>query len=149
MNEGRHSSDVLSRPLSEAMQDLYRRLDAEIARFQVSCDACGRCCHFSEFDHVLYLSRLEALYLFRRGAPRTGDTRVCPFLNEGGCGARSRRALGCRTFFCDRRDRDSFQSLYETYHREMRALSERFGIEWRYAPLAEQIQAMEKQSVAT
>jgi Fe-S-cluster containining protein len=126
----------------EALRGLYVRLDAELTRVPLTCKACGRCCHFADFDHVLYLSNLEAMYLCRTGVPAGAAAGACPFLVGPRCSAHPRRALGCRTFSCDKQRREALQALYETYYRQIKRLAEQTGIEWSYAPLSEQIKAL-------
>ena len=131
----------MAEPLLNALRDLYTRLDADLARLPVTCNVCGRCCHFADFDHVLYLSNAETMYLCHDGVPQAGGANACPFLDGPRCAAHERRALGCRTFSCDRRHRDALQSLYEIYHREIKRLADGAGTPWNYAPLAVQIEA--------
>ena len=129
-------------PWMDGLRRLYERLDADLAKVPVKCDVCGRCCHFADFDHVLYLSNLEAMYLCRMGVPAGTPAGACPFQDGPRCTAHPRRALGCRTFSCDKRHRDALQALYEACHREIKRLAEEAGVPWSYAPLAEQIALM-------
>lgn len=136
--------------LINAIRNLYQRLDAEVARLPVHCKACGHCCHFADFDHVLFLSSLEAIYLFSEATPSPPHpNEACPFLSGTQCTARERRALGCRTFFCDRTHRETLQALYEKYHRELKHMVEDTGIEWTYAPLTVQIEALFPKSTSS
>jgi len=163
------------RPLRDGLRELYGRLDADIAKVAVKCDVCGRCCRFAEFDHVLYLSNVEAFYLCEDGVPDVFADRpagpaglnagpaglpigkntagsgsdACPFLDGARCTAHERRALGCRTFSCDKRHREALQSLYETYHRAIQRLAEGAGIAWKYYSLADQLTAAREGALIT
>jgi Fe-S-cluster containining protein len=137
------------RPLRDGLRELYGRLDADIAKVAVKCDVCGRCCRFAEFDHVLYLSNVEAFYLCEDGVPAGSGSDACPFLDGARCTAHERRALGCRTFSCDKRHREALQSLYETYHRAIQRLAEGAGIAWKYYSLADQLTAAREGALIT
>ena len=135
--------------IEAGLRDIYARLEGEMAGLSVRCKACGRCCHFAELDHVLYLSNVEAHYLCRGRRPSGGGTERCPFQKGRRCTAHARRALGCRTFFCDRRDREALQALYEAYLGEIKRLAEGAGVPWRYARLSEQLEAVREGSLTS
>ena len=135
--------------IEAGLRAIYERLEGEMAGLSVQCKACGRCCHFAEFEHVLYLSNVEAHYLCEGRRPSEGGTDRCPFQEGPRCTAHARRALGCRTFFCDRRERETLQSLYEAYLGEIKRLAEGAGVPWRYARLSEQIEAAREGSLTS
>lgn len=134
--------------IGEAIGALHEHVGNEIESRRPLCLASGRCCHFEEFGHRLYVTGLEAAWCVRslrsRGiaashactieavdaAKERGD---CPFLLDGrSCGAHTDRPLGCRIYFCDRASEGWQQSLYERMHREIVALHERHAIPYRY-----------------
>ena len=39
--------------------EIYNELEAELASLDPGCNTCGTCCHFDEFNHVLYASTIE------------------------------------------------------------------------------------------
>ncbi len=139
------ASALCQRTLDESLKSLYRELEREIAKYPVRCASCGRCCRFADFGHALYLSNIEARCLLSGAPAPRADTRqsdaskVCPFLHGPRCAVHDRRALGCRTFFCDKAHRDDLQSLHETYLRKLKTLARTAGMEWRYAALSDQI----------
>ena len=53
------------------------------------------------------------------------------------CTARSRRPLGCRTFFCDAGVGECCSALYEPAHRGIGRLHERHGVPYQYRELTE------------
>src|SRR5205085_7412758 len=101
----------------DRLRALYRELDAEIARLAPRCDGRGICCDFDVVDHVLYATQLE-VDLVKDALPglyarATGNR--CPFLEDGRCGAREVRMLGCRTYFCQPGWEPYATELYERY----------------------------------
>lgn len=85
-----------------ALRVLYAGLERSLAAAGASCRACGDCCRLVEWGHELRVSPLE-LALFADGYPlrAPSDPGVCPYLEDGRCGAREGRILGCRAFHCD------------------------------------------------
>ena len=43
--------------------EIYKKLEAELASIDPGCNACGTCCHFDAFGHVLYTSSIEIDYI--------------------------------------------------------------------------------------
>lgn len=117
----------------DAVTDLYRRVDAEIAPHEGLCRLRGICCDFEKADHVLYASDTEVAYLKAHRSLEDWDGRgkLCPFWKEGLCTAREHRPLGCRTYFCDPSWDGS--EIYERFHRELETIGEELGIEYRYS----------------
>ena len=60
---------------------IYKELEAELASINPGCDACGTCCHFDTFDHVLYASTIETDYILENVdvPPFDPDQGTCPF----------------------------------------------------------------------
>ena len=67
-----------------------------------------------------------------RGPAEAG---LCPYQRGSQCGARDRRCLGCRVFFCDPALKERSEELYERAHREIRRLHARAGLPYRYVEL--------------
>jgi len=100
------------------------------------CRACGRCCHFDQMDHRLYVSTGE-LALLAALAPACRPRRGrCPYQVDERCTARPRRPLGCRAFFCQVRPGDD-PDRYERPHGQVRRLHERHGVPYRYVELTD------------
>jgi len=121
----------------DALREVYRSLDAEVARLAPRCDARGVCCDFDLVDHVLYASALE-IDLVKEHLPReryerdTGNR--CPLLEDGRCGARDVRMLGCRTYFCQPGWEPHASELYERHYARIQAIAREHGLDWSYAP---------------
>lgn len=84
---------------------LYRRADAAYAPY--SCPATAECCQLAARGREPWLWEAEWNAL-RSALPTLPPRRAdggCPFLDGAGqrCTAYAHRPLGCRTFFCHRR----------------------------------------------
>lgn len=119
---------------------IYRAADAAVAAIGGECRACGRCCRFREYGHVLYATNYEVLYALRDirridGVRATPDG--CPMQQGVLCTARERRLLGCRTFHCDREKSIPLEDAHNRLLMEIRTLAEKTGIPCEYAPFHE------------
>ena len=126
-------------PALGEMGSLYARLDAELAPYVRPCRADGECCRFGPGKPVLYLTFLEAAMMLASGRdikPSPESPDACPCLDGGRCGIRERRALGCRTFFCDRLFEEQRCLIHEKFLREIRAVEAKFQVPRFYLPLA-------------
>ncbi len=122
------------------LEGVYAALERELAVLRPRCELSGRCCRFKDFDHQLWTTGLELDYLLAHEAPPgKAEPGVCPYLREGRCGAREHRMLGCRIFFCDPGYKDAMGPLYERFHREVKEIHRRHGIEYRYGELLSQL----------
>jgi Fe-S-cluster containining protein len=120
------------------LRGLYASLERDLAEWRRPCQACGRCCHFHKAEHTLFLTGLEAAELAGNGSVLAQESPrgACPFLNEEGrCGARERRGLGCRIFFCDAFGEEARCELYERCLRQIRDIEKKYGVPPMYAPL--------------
>jgi Fe-S-cluster containining protein len=125
-----------------AIEDLYRRVQAEIDQRRPLCIISGRCCKFEEFGHRLYVTTLE-LARFLHDAPAAKfagdwDGLGCPFQHSRLCTVHAIRPFGCRMFFCDATSTGWQNAAYEKFHAELKSLHERlnvpyFYVEWRQA----------------
>ena len=97
-------------------------------------DQRGVCCRFEEAGHELFATALEADYAAARApeAPGPEAEGRCPYHVEGKCSARSARALGCRTYFCDDRTEEALLDVHEVFLRRIRSLAERAGYQPTY-----------------
>jgi hypothetical protein len=118
---------------------LYAQVDAEVARLGPVCQLSGRCCRFKEYGHTLFVSTAEAQLLMDR-APQPqrpidrGET--CPWQDvRGHCTARDCRPLGCRVYYCDPSYEPSAYEVSERYIAQLKALTDKHGLAWNYAPL--------------
>ena len=113
---------------SEAIEEIYARLDEELRQVGATCDACGECCHFDAFGHQLWVTRLELEYLIRvEGLRPVTGSGVCPYLEGARCVARRGRTVGCRVFHCEVGGKGSVERLEEIAERYSRELMELSG----------------------
>ncbi len=113
---------------------LYSSLGSDVAATAVRCDLRGLCCDFDRSGHLLFSTDLEVAFARAHGAARIPDAPLssCPWFTSGKCKLREGRPLGCRVYFCDPGYADKMSELSERYHREVRAIHDRHGIEYRY-----------------
>ncbi len=125
----------------DAIRDVYRRADEDVAKLQPGCQACGECCKFDLADHRLYLSTGELAILSDEPPPSVEPCRAlrCPYQADTLCLARNRRATGCRIFFCNSILSDQISDFYEAYHTEIRHLHETHCLPYIYAEVTSSI----------
>jgi hypothetical protein len=127
----------VSENLREEILAIYEEVDREVAAAGPVCVASGKCCRFKEYGHVLFVSNLEASVLLEQAPayenPVSPD--FCPFQCDKLCTARAPRPLGCRVYYCDPAYQARASEITEKYLARLKALAEREGIDWRYAPL--------------
>jgi Fe-S-cluster containining protein len=120
---------------------IYNWLDSQVRRQPAlagQCKACGACCDFARFDHRLFVTTPEIIYL----ATNLGtsgllkmNTSACPYQANRKCTIYRYRFAGCRVFCCNR-DRDFQSRLSESTLRKLKSLCTRYKIPYRYADLA-------------
>lgn len=125
-----------------AIAEIHERIAREIESRTPVCTASGRCCRFERFGHRLYVTGLEAaLTLDTIPAERAlgaGDLEralaegVCPFASQHLCGVHPARPAGCRVYFCDSSAQLWVNGLAERASDMVKAVHDRFGIEYRY-----------------
>jgi hypothetical protein len=117
--------------------ELYKDVDREVSAAGPVCVASGKCCRFTEYGHVLFLSNLEADVLLAAAPaydkPVSAD--FCPFQKENLCTAREPRPLGCRVYYCDTSYQETSREITEKYLLKLKQLAEASGVPWEYAPL--------------
>jgi len=123
----------------EALHDVYRDLDAEVARRSPACQISGRCCRFAEYGHTLFVSAPEFAVLLA-DAPRPSrpldDGLTCPWQDlKGRCTARDARPSGCRVYFCDPSYEPDAPGLAEAAIGRLKKMVDERGLPWDYAPL--------------
>lgn len=98
------------------------------------CNACGACCDFLAYDHWLFVTPPELIYLAAklnvdRLEPMPGGR--CPYLRDGKCTIHKHRFVGCRTFSCTG-DADFQNGLSEAALKRLKGLCDGFQIPYRY-----------------
>lgn len=133
--------EVIDRAV-EKVAAVYAWLDAEIreqAEAAGRCDGCGKCCDFETFDHRLFVTPPEMMYLAAKlGAEdiQPMPTGRCPYNIVIACSIYEYRFAGCRIFCC-KGDKDFQSGLSESAVERFKAICTELGIPYRYRPLAD------------
>lgn len=124
-----------------ALQELYARVDAAVSARNPRCELSGRCCDFPRSGHRLYATDLESAFAVRArgGVVPAAASGLCPWWVDGRCANREGRPLGCRLYFCDPGWEHEMTAAYERWHAELKALHERHGLPYRYAPFVDAV----------
>ncbi|MHC4641449.1 MAG: hypothetical protein ACYS32_07370 [Planctomycetota bacterium] len=127
--------------LLNKVAEIYDWLDEQIRLSEgpgVRCDGCGRCCDFEAFDHRLFVTPPELMYLVAKlGAENLQpmpDSR-CPYHLICECTVYKYRFAGCRIFSC-KADADFQSRLSESVLQKFKSICIEFKIPYRYADLA-------------
>lgn len=134
------------------LEGVYEYTAAAIESRGPACWASGRCCNFDAAGHRLYVTGLEAAYtVLRQGRDRQGVMPAspapplttltlssalarggCPFQAANLCAVHTIKPLGCRVYFCDRSAQDWQHTLSERALEMIRAIHDRYHLEYRY-----------------
>ena len=102
------------------------------------CRSCGDCCDFESFDHLLFVTGPELMYL----AANLGTENIkpmpdsrCPYNIDGKCTIYEYRFAGCRIFCCNG-DADFQSRLTEEVLKKLKSICIDFQIPYRYTDLA-------------
>lgn len=119
--------------LYDEIGEQLRREPGRIGR----CNACGACCDFPAYDHRLFVTPPELIYL----AARLNVSRLepmpggqCPYQQDNRCTIHEHRFAGCRIFHC-RGDSDFQSELSEAALQRLKSLCEEFRVPYRYLDL--------------
>jgi Fe-S-cluster containining protein len=126
--------------VQQAVEKLHEEAAAAIQQIGPRCEMSGRCCHFEEYGHRLFVTTAElAAFAMRlRELPdrdalsQRPDGGGCRFQLNGICAVHQIRPLGCRLFFCDPTTEPRLQQVYEQFHAAIRSMHDRLGIPYRY-----------------
>lgn len=133
------SRDDIPDKAFQALNALYAQAEGEADGPRPECRMDGDCCRFAFSGIRLYASALERVHLVRESGPppRAEQAGQCPYLSGSRCTARTGRTLGCRLYFCDPRNEEERNRRYERYHREIKRLHEKYGLEYDYRDIME------------
>jgi len=127
--------------LLKIVAEIYEWLDLQIRHYNDlagKCDGCGRCCDFAHFDHRLFVTTPELIYLaanFGAEEIKPMVTSRCPYNSGGKCTIYEYRFAGCRIFCC--KGGSDFQSkLSESAIKKFKSICRDFQIPYRYSDLA-------------
>jgi len=121
--------------------EIYDWLDLQIrdsGNLAGACDACGKCCDFKNFDHRLFVTTPELMYLAANlGAENVKPmtTSRCPYNIRGKCTVYEYRFAGCRIFCCNG-DADFQSRLSQSTLKKLKSICTKPHIPYRYSDLA-------------
>jgi hypothetical protein len=98
---------------------------------------CGKCCDFDNFDHRLFVTTPELMYLAAKlGAEGVMPMKTgrCPYNHDGKCTIYENRFAGCRIFCC-KGDADFQSRLSESAVQKFKLASAEFGVPYKYLDL--------------
>ena len=93
-------------PITTIVADIYQWLDNQIRQHDTpghKCGVCGKCCDFEGFDHKLFVTTPEMIYLTSKLAEplKPMPDGKCPYSSTGGkCKIYQYLFAGCRIFNC-------------------------------------------------
>ena len=102
-----------------------------------NCNACGNCCDFDSFDHRLYVTTPELIYLTEKIGHkniRPMKTQRCPYNTENKCGIYQNRFAACRIFACNA-DPDFQSDLTESTLKQLKKICQKLKIDYKYTDL--------------
>ena len=124
--------------VADNVAEIYTWLDSQIKNLKGDCSACGTCCDFAAYDHKLFVTTPELIYLKENLDEETikkMPTDVCPYNIDGNCSIHPNRFAGCRIFYC-KADPDLQSQLCEQTLTKLKSLCDEFEIPYRYTDLA-------------
>ncbi len=102
------------------------------------CEACGACCDFPAYDHRLFVTPPELIYLAAKLGVQEFKPMIagrCPYQENKCCTIHNYRFAGCRIFCCHG-DADFQSELSEAVLKRLRGLCDELQVPYRYQDLA-------------
>ena len=133
--------------LIEKVAEIYDWLEVQVRRCSEltgACKSCGNCCDFDGFDHRLFVTTPELMYLTANlGAEdiKPMPTSRCPYNIGGKCTVYEYRFAGCRIFCCNG-DADFQSRLSESALKKLKSVCTEFQIPYRYTDLASALNSL-------
>ncbi len=127
----------INNQILKRVAEIYKWLDSQISNNSDPagiCNACGKCCDFESFDHKLFVTTPELMYLaanLNKENIKSMTTNRCPYNIRGKCSIYKYRFSSCRIFSC--KGNIDFQSrLSESALKKFKAICDWFQIRYRY-----------------
>ena len=115
--------------------EIYDQLDKAIAGSL--CDKCGKCCDFESYDHRLFVTTPEIIYLTENLGPKNikpMPASRCPYNINNKCTIHKFRFAGCRIFNC-KSDNDFQSQLSESAIKKFKQICTDLKIPYQYTDL--------------
>ena len=127
------------------VQAVYQWLEEQLAGLDQSCRACGDCCDFESFGHLLYVTTPELLYFQHSMGPQIRQMKagVCPYRIDGKCSVYPYRFSGCRIFSC-KGDEEKENAVCELAVSKFKALCNEYGVVYQYVYLKDGLELLNK-----
>ena len=132
----------INNQITEKVREVYDWLAEQIKGRSESagqCRQCGKCCAFDDYDHRLFVTTPEVIYLKAKlGVENLKEmvSGVCRYNARGKCTVYRHRFAGCRIFCCSG-DKDFQGELVEKAIKKFKKICDKYGIEYRYGDLRE------------
>jgi len=129
-----------NKQLLKKLAGVYDFLDMRIQKNSNAagrCRACGQCCDFEGYDHRLFVTTAEVIYLAAKLPSQSLKQQTgnrCPYNIDAKCSVYENRFAGCRIFCC-RGDADWQSRLSEEAQCKFRKICEEFEIQYYYTDL--------------
>jgi hypothetical protein len=130
----------VNKQLLERVAEVYKWLEEQIrlgGDLAGKCRSCGSCCDFDRFDHRLFVTPPELMYLaanLRAGNIMPMPGGRCPYNVDGKCTVYEYRFSACRIFCCNG-DADFQSRLSEQALGKFKSICMEFQIPYRYTEL--------------
>lgn len=130
--------------ITQKVSQLYDWLDTEIQNnknLSGKCIGCGKCCDFEKFEHLLFVTTPELIFLrenLGQEKIKKMETNICPYNKKGKCAIYPLRFAGCRIFFC-KGDKDFQGRLSESAIKSFKTLCTEFDIQYIYSDLKQSL----------
>jgi len=131
----RKNKEIIAR-----VSEIYKWIEEQqLANKEIagSCEVCGKCCDFEQYDHRLYVTTPEIIYFVEKLGSANIKQMVggrCCYQVDGKCSVHPYRFSGCRIFCC--KGKAGFQSeLTESAIKKFKALCAELQIPYRYLEL--------------
>lgn len=119
--------------------EIYNRLDEAMVNNNSEnlCEECGKCCDFESYDHRLFVTSPEIIYLIKNlGAENIKPMPAsrCPYNIDNKCTIHKFRFAGCRIFNC-KTDKDFQSRLSESAIKNFKSICTELNIPYQYTDL--------------
>ncbi len=134
------AADRADKPVTEKVGQVYEWLGVQVKQHSElagRCRQCGKCCDFDSYDHRLFITTPEIIYLKSKlGVDNLKEMvgGICPYNKEGKCTVHKHRFCGCRVFCCSG-DKDFQSELIEKAIKKFKQICDKYQIEYRYGDL--------------
>ncbi len=140
--------------LLQKVAEVYNWLDSQIleaADQAGQCKMCGACCNFEKFEHRLFVTTPELMYLaakIRIDSIKSMPGTICPYQMQNKCAVYEYRFAGCRIFCCNA-DKNFQSRLSELAVRKFKSICNEFNVPYQYTDLPTALNTLLKNSVSS